>query len=308
MKNLKLAAQLEQQLKNYHVDGKPLPGIPTQAELTALVAQMVDSVARINYVKAIAKRDISLRRLDPKDAAMFDPLRAAIHHMGTGNVDEAFWLVFLFVHCGKHLTKGYGLLRMVYGAFNDKFIWTWDKFSENPDQFSIWLHQHLDDIKKQRKNFRFGNHRKYESLNHLDVTLKSYANWVGVSRSHKDLIEEANTKVGPDPKKVFDYLYRSMNAVHRFGRTGKFDYLTMLGKIGLADIEPPSAYLVDATGPVYGARLLFCGAANNKSISKKKLDELSIELDKTLGVGMQVIEDSLCNWQKSPSKYLAFRG
>jgi hypothetical protein len=308
MKNPKLVAQLEQQLKNYRVDGKPLPGIPSQAELTSLVAQMVDSVARINYVKTIAMRDISPRRLDPKDAAMFDPLRAAIHYMCAGNEDEAFWLVFLFVHCGKHLTKGYGLLRMVYGAFNDQFIWTWDKFSKNPNDFSIWLYQHLDDIKKQRADFKFGNHRKYESLDQLDVTLKSYADWVGPNRSHKDLMNAAKAKVGTDPKKLFDYLYRSMNAVHRFGRAGKFDFLTMVGKIGLVGLEPPSAYMVHGTGPVRGARLLFCGAVDNESLSKKKLDELSVELDKTLGVGMQVIEDSLCNWQKSPAQYLAFRG
>jgi hypothetical protein len=82
----------------------------------------------------------------------------------------------------------------------------------------------------------------------------------------------------------------------------------MVGKIGLLDIEPPSAYLVHGTGPVRGARLLFCGAVDNESLSKSKLDQLSVELDKSLGVGMQVIEDSLCNWQKSPAKYVQFRG
>jgi hypothetical protein len=66
--------------------------------------------------------------------------------------------------------------------------------------------------------------------------------------------------------------------------------------------------MVDGTGPVRGARLLFSGAVDNASFSKKKLDELSVELNKILGVGMQVIEDSLCNWQKSPARYLAFRG
>jgi hypothetical protein len=308
MKNPTLAAKLQQQLQNYRFNGKPLPGISSQAELDALVAQMVDSVARINYVKKIANRDISARRLNPKDAAMFDPLRAAIYYMRNGDEDEAFWLVFLFVHCGKHLTTGYGLLRMVYGAFNDQFIWTWDKFSKNPKHFSIWLHQNLDDIKAQRADFKFGNHRKYESLDQLDMVLKSYADWVGPSGSHRGLVDAAKAKVGADPKKLFDYLYLSMNAVHRFGRTAKFDFLTMVGKIGLADIEPPSAYMVHGTGPVRGARLLFCGAVDNMSLSKKKLDELSVELDQTLGVGMQVIEDSLCNWQKSPSKYLAFRG
>jgi hypothetical protein len=308
MKNPKLAAHLRQQLANYRVDGQALPGIPSQAELMALVAQMVDSVARVDYVKAIAARDISPARLDPKNAHMFDPLRAAIQHMRNGNEDEAFWLIFLFVHCGKHLSKGYGLLRMVYGAFNDNFVWTWKKFSANPDLFSMWLHQHLDEITKQRKNFPFGNHRKYESLKHLGVTLSSYADWVGPLKSHRKLIDAAKAEVGTDPKELFDYLYYSMDAVHRFGRTGKFDYLTMVGKIGLENIEPPSAYMVHGTGPVRGARLLFGGAADNTSLSKKKLDELSVELDGALGVGMQVIEDSLCNWQKSPSQYLSFRG
>jgi hypothetical protein len=308
MKNPKLTAHLENQLKTYRIGGQPLPGIPSQAELDALVGQMVDSVARVNYVKTITMRDISPRRLDPKDPSMFDPLRAAIHYMRAGNEDEAFWLIFLFVHCGKHLTKGYGLLRMIYGAFNDQFIWTWEKFSKNPNDFSFWLHQHIDDITAQRAAFPFGNHRKYESLRHLDVILKSYAQWVGPTRSHKVLIDEAKAKVGTDPKQLFDYLYQSMNAVHRFGRTGKFDFLTMVGKIGLVNLEPPSAYMVHGTGPVRGARLLFAGAVDNVSFSKKKLDELSVELEKALGVGMQVIEDSLCNWQKSPAKYIPFHG
>ena len=308
MKNPKLAAHLEQQLANYRLDGKPLPGLPSESELTALVAQMVDSVARVNYVKTIATRDISPARLDPKNAHMFDPLRAAIQHMRDGNEDEAFWLVFLFVHCGKNLMKGYGLLRMVYGAFNDKFVWTWEKFSANPDLFSMWLHQHLDELMAQSKNFPFGNHRKYESLKHIGVTLASYADWVGPSRSHRQLLDAAKAEVGIDPKELFDYLYYSMDAVHRFGRTAKFDYLTMVGKLALENIEPPSAYMIHGTGPVRGARLLFSGAVDKESLSKRKLDEISVDLDKSLGVGMQVIEDSLCNWQKSPDKYLPFRG
>jgi hypothetical protein len=308
MKNPNLYTQLREKLQSFRLNGNQLPGVPSDAELNALVAQMIDSAARVNYIKAIAARNISPRRLDPKDAEMFDPLRAAILHMRGGNVDEAFWLVFLFVHCGKHLNKGYGLLRMVYGAFNDQFHWTWDRFSAKPSDFSIWLHQHIDDIRAQRREFPFGNHRKYESVDHLDVVLGSYAAWVGPTRSHRALIDAAKAKVGADPMRLFDYLYQSMSAVHRFGRTAKFDYLTMVGKIGLVNVEPPSAYMVHGTGPVRGARLLFSGAVDNAFFSKKELDELSAKLGMHLGVGMQVIEDSLCNWQKSPAKYLAFRG
>ncbi|VVD60165.1 hypothetical protein PCO31110_00058 [Pandoraea communis] len=238
---------------------------------------------------------------------MFDPLRAAIVHMREGNVDEAYWLVYLFVHCGKHASKGYALLRMVYGAYTDDFVWTWERFSSSPVDFYIWFNQHIDNIKRERKNFPFGNHRKYESLEDLANVLNSYVEWVGPGRSHVAMLSAAQEVVGDDPKELFDYLYKSMDAVHRFGRTGKFDYLTMLGKIGLANIAPPSAYMIHATGPVRGARLLFGGSVE-AGISKSELDSLSIELDQVLNVGMQVIEDSLCNWQKSPEKFVPFRG
>jgi hypothetical protein len=38
------------------------------------------------------------------------------------------------------------------------------------------------------------------------------------------------------------------------------------------------------------------------------LEDWLLELDATLGVGMQVMEDSLCNWQKSPIRFKHFRG
>jgi len=94
-----------------------------------------------------------------------------------------------------------------------------------------------------------------------------------------------------------------MNTLRRFGRTAHFDHLTMLGKLGLANIAPASPYLVGTTGPLKGARLLF-GITGPPS----RLDELTRELGNHLGVGMQVMEDSLCNWQKSPAAFKAFRG
>jgi hypothetical protein len=77
----------------------------------------------------------------------------------------------------------------------------------------------------------------------------------------------------------------------------------MVGKLGLAPISPGSAYLRGATGPVKGARLLF-GTQDKIEILDAKL----IELDAKLHVGMQVLEDALCNWQKSPDFFKAFRG
>src|SRR5258708_32589044 len=106
-----------------------------------------------------------------------------------------------------------------------------------------------------------------------------------------------------DPERAFDNLYQSIESVSCFGRTARFDYLPMVGKLRLAAIDPPSTYMAGATGPVRGARLLF-GSNENATT----LDRWLAELDTQLNVGMQVLEDALCNWQKSPEVFTPFRG
>jgi hypothetical protein len=98
-----------------------------------------------------------------------------------------------------------------------------------------------------------------------------------------------------------------MDEVWRFGRLAKFDYLSMLGKLDLADIEPGSTYLEGATGPAAGARLLFAGDSK-ADIPLVRLDQLLKEMEAKLAVGMQALEDALCNWQKQPERFTSFRG
>jgi hypothetical protein len=81
----------------------------------------------------------------------------------------------------------------------------------------------------------------------------------------------------------------------------------MIGKIGLSNIEPGKPYLAGATGPLRGARLLFLGDLSARA-DLTTLESLSITFGASLGVGMQVVEDALCNWQKSPNAFKAFRG
>ena len=116
-------------------------------------------------------------------------------------------------------------------------------------------------------------------------------------------MEQACHMVNHDPQKAFRELYRTMDGIASFGRTARFDYLTMIGKLRLAPIEPDSTYMQSSTGPLRGARLLFGVQA-----SPAQLDQWLIKLDARLGVGMQVLEDALCNWQKSPKEFIPFRG
>jgi hypothetical protein len=122
------------------------------------------------------------------------------------------------------------------------------------------------------------------------------------------LLQDAIRAAGTDPGQLFGYLYNSMDSVASFGRTARFDYLTMLGKLRLAAISPASPFLDGSSGPLRGSKLLFLGNATATGLPVRDLDALVVQLGAALGVGMQEMEDSLCNWQKSPAVFRAYRG
>lgn len=309
-KDIQLAKKLDQRLIKYQ-SVQPMPGILTAANRLSFIEQILESIHRIEYTSLIQTRAIHPSRTDPT-SDLFDPLKAALLHFQAGDIDEAFWLVFLSVQFGKHLTDGWRLTRDVYGALGTAPYWTWARISNNPAAFHHWLAANLNTFNTDGISRKFGNHRRYETLKLSNTNrgtaaaIESYVAWVGANRGHKLLIDDAKAVVGNDPKAIFDYLYSTMD-VASFARLGKFDYLTMIGKLGLAPIEPGSPYLAGASGPLRGAKLLFV-KPNTDVPSVAQLDKQVIDLGHYLEVGMQVMEDSLCNWQKSPSKFVAFRG
>jgi hypothetical protein len=293
-------------LEVFDRDVAPLPGARRLEERTALSRQFIDSLHRVEYVHRIGEKAIHPSRLDPH-TLLFDPLKAAFVHRTRGEIDEAAWLVFLSTHFGKHRWQGWTSTRTVYGALGQLPIWTWDRVSARPDEFEKWFRQN----EHMFGDLRFGNHRKYESMRsdtdyNLADVVASYVAWVGPNRGHEVLFEQSAAHTERDPMANFDNLYNSMK-VKRFGRTGRFDYLAMLGKLGIADVEPGHLYLTNASGPVSGAKLIFSGDSNAR-IPLRELSRLSIYLGIFLDVNMQVMEDALCNWQKSPAQYEPFRG
>lgn len=306
------AAQLDDLLGRYQRDVACLPGIRATGTLDCLVAQLIDSLRRIEFVHAVRDRRHDPRRKSP-GSGLFDPLRAAVLHYREGNIDEAFWLVFLATHFGKHGTDGWRLTEDVYGRLNQGALWDWHRTSCGLPAFRVWVAANEATLRgSDGVSRRFSNHRKYESLRAdskkgLPAVVESYVGWVARSGTHQSLIRGLHKQVGQNPREVFAAMYRSMDEVVRFGRLGKFDYLAMLGKLGIAPIEPNSAYLREATGPRAGARLLFIGDPENATIDTQ-LDARLEELDGYLGVGMQALEDALCNWQKSPRTYEYFKG
>ena len=282
---------------------RPMPGIAQRSALDTLALQYIASCRREDYYRLLQQKVISRLRADPHNA-LFNPERAIAYHLQQNNVDEAAWLVFLMTHFGRPANTGWRRLQDVYGMLG-RGIWDWALVSRNPAAFSRWMSGNWTLVGGQ-----FGSHRKYESLRptarrDIGSVLTSYLAWVGHA-GHDDFFAVSARCAGNDPAVIFDYLYRQMDVVS-FGRLAKFDYLAMLGRYRIAPIEAGSAYLRGASGPLRGARLLFDGRPDG-STSPETLQLFLDELDATVGVGMTVTEDALCNWQKSPTQFEHFRG
>ena len=305
-------ARLSEILGTYERQFGALPGITDVSYRNTFLEQIIDSIRRIEYIYHVRDADHSNMRLVPR-SGLFDPLRAAVVHSRRGDLNEAYWLVFLATHFGKHADDGWRLAEDVYGKLGQGGTWNWVTIISSLPEFRQWLIANEATLRGgDGVRRRFSNHRKYESLSAdsqkgLAQVIESYIAWVNPPRTHDQLVREMHTLHGQNPQTIFGVLYRSMSAVSRFGRLGKFDYLTMLGKLGICPISPNSAYLREATGPMMGARLLFLGDSADNS-ADKQLDTRLVELDGVLAVGMQVLEDSLCNWQKSPAQHVYFRG
>lgn len=302
------AKKLTHEIRRHEAKLGPLPGLSAPGHMDTLVAQFIDSLRRIEFAHYLRDARHHPARMDPA-SEIFDPLRAAVLYSRRGQNDEAWWLVFLATHFGKHSVDGWRLTRDVYGKLGQGSLWDWATISVDPNSFCYWLAANAYTLKGgDGISRRFSNHRKYESLNASSDkgtagVLSSYITWVAPPRTHDGIIRAMHKLVGQDPHIGFSTLYDSMSTVRRFGRLAKFDFLAMLGKLGLAPIEPGSTFLKGATGPLKGARLMFGGNLQVQSLESKL-----ITFGQNTGLGAQVLEDALCNWQKSPGVYKRFKG
>jgi hypothetical protein len=301
MRSAKLL-QLNQGLQNFSNNQHRLLGIVNAAQRNTLAMQMIASLRRLDYTRLIKSRDISTDRGNP-DSNLFEPERAAALLARSGEIDEAIWLIFLATHFGQHGRHQWRMLKDVYSGLGTG-RWTWNRLSNDPQRFRVWLQQNWQQI-----GGAFGNHRKYETLdpasnNGTARVIESFVECFTPSPS--DWFASIVRSSGNNPHTVFDTAYNNLTLL-RFGRLAKFDFLALLGRLDLAPVAPGSAYLSGATGPLRGARLLVDGDASSNSRAKD-LDAILQQLDVLLDVGMQVMEDSICNWQKSPRRFVHFRG
>lgn len=281
-------------------------GLTNEARKSVLAAQLVDSVRRIIYLNLLSARSHSPSLHTPYSGS-FEPLGGATVFLKANQVDDAYWLAYLATHFGKHKIDGWNLTEDIYGRFDQGAVWDWASVSKSPQAIEEWLEVNYPTVTSAGRPRRFGNHRKFETLKPgskgTGRALRSYIEWVGGYGSHQALIGAAQQKVGQNPQEVFAFLYRELDNVSKLGRLGKFDLLCNWSNLMIAPIFPDKAYISESTGPKAGAKLLF-----GNGLSAVALEAACVKLSEHLDVSPQAVEDSLCNWQKSPESYIYFRG
>lgn len=283
----------------------PMAGLISNIEKETLSRQFVASLRREEYFRVIQNRGlIAANRANPHDAA-FEAELGIVHLLQTGQLDEAAWLIFLMVYFAKPEDSGWTRLKQVYGRLGNG-RWDWATVSAAPQQFTAWLAANWQAI-----GGKFGNHRKYESLRPnarraMGPAVETYVAWVQQGGGHQQHFAGLVLEAGNDPHAIFDKFYRAL-PVKGFGRLGRFDWVSMLGRYGLVPASAGTAYLKGATGPAGGARLLFQNDRNGNA-SDAAVQMWLDQLDQHIGVGMEVMEDALCNWQKSPALFVHFKG
>lgn len=300
--------ELVESLARYQIEIGQLPGLHLPGATDTLVRQMIASLRRIEYIRLLGGRNHDERKRNPNDPS-FDPLAGAVIYRNEGNYDEAVWLTFLATQFGKHKFDGWKLCANVYGSFGLGPIWTSAEYRARPDDFAAMLRGNSASLADAQVAGRYSNHRQYVSRkpDSLIQTFSEAAAWLFGYGTFIDRVRVVQQVRGREPTDVFDDLYHSMKMVHSYGRLGAFDLLTMLGKLNLAPIYPGSTYLVGATGPLRGARLLFLGSTDHPATGRA-LQARFDQLDEYIMIGKQPLEDSICNWQKSPRRFIPFRG
>jgi len=262
-----------------------LPGLK-QISAEVFLEELRHSLAYERLTNAIRNRETPPQLRHPVGIA-WDPRSGIVAWDQLGDKEEATWLAFLSTIIGPDdVGDPWVSVRNLYSGFGSGQLY-WNTVLANPMRVAELRAEHPMDF----KTIKFGNHRQHEHQEQLELIISSYVRLV--KRESAGSQKEMILGNGKSPRPSFHDLMQWLDrGIFRFGRLGCFDFLCLLGNLGVYDLTPDRLYLEGATGPLHGASLLF-GTATPAELDRRSRD-LAVEL----GVSIQVMEDTLCNWQK----------
>src|SRR4051812_19536821 len=92
------AERLSTALNAHEAGSGALPGIAEGSARDTFIEQLIESERRVRYYEYLIGAPLGEDRTVP--GPKFNPLKAAVLQYRRGDLDEACWLLFLFVHFG----------------------------------------------------------------------------------------------------------------------------------------------------------------------------------------------------------------
>lgn len=263
--------------------------------LNVLAKQTFDSIRRIKIYEAYHTRAIQAVAENKSFKHTSNPFILA--QRSDLSVHTRLWIVYLATYFGKSDKSSWTLFERA--AFDqNKSLITFEQIKADPDGYYQYL-----------LSFNFFENCKYS--NHRKFTAKNLLGDKGFFKSVQYIIDNIEIYT-PEEKIDFHTMYQLSQRIPNFGRLAKFDFTSSLVKCGFNVKEPESMYAENSTGPLQGLKLLL-NLTNNEN-SKASQIRLSYELvewflqnSEIFMVG-QVLEDSICNWQKDTTNYIRYRG
>ena len=292
------AINLTNNIKDYLTENNLTINLPSISyEILAL--QLIESKEREAEIKKLLDSEIDPEVINPQ-SDKFDPIQAIIY-LKHSHYEEACWLSFLLIYTNDSEHTDWDFMRKLYSGagLNVAGSLTWQLLNDQPNMLNQRLETMTLSLAQSQPKPKFGHHRAYESLNHLPIVFSSYIDFINEKGGHRALFKPKDKAI--DKIDYFKVLYSLIRQnIYRFGRLSTYEHLCLLGKLGLAEVEPDSCYIAEASGPKRGAKLLF-GMLNNE-----QLDEHAVDLADYLQVGYQQLEAAICHWQKSPERFVKY--
>lgn len=278
-----------------------LEGLKSTAELDNFVEILANNANEI-WLLSLLKHTILSDSNSNLDSDNFTPFTAALWNFQNNEIDEAYWLIFLQSYIGKNQKQNWNLLKGIYGSLDNENIWSWERVSRDVSVFQEWLIQNQPALNEKGS---LGEIHKYPIMdNHnAQIMAKDIGNYVSKIlefSGHDNFIASAIQINEGNPITAFDFLFQSMCENVTRNKIIFFNYLSYIGTMGMAKINPGSFYLSETSLVKRGARLLLLGTNKNQKPPLNEVDEIMISLSNSLKhpLGIFILHQTLSQWSK----------
>ncbi|MCB9231507.1 MAG: hypothetical protein H6581_07585 [Bacteroidia bacterium] len=264
--------------------------------IDSLSHQTIDSIRRVEIFRTYSRRATNGEKLGLPYFHTSNPYTLA--QRLSLSTDTRIWFVYLATYFGKSNLSKWRLFNQATFREDNTLITVEGILKDREEYFDFLKGRNLF------QNANYSNHRKY--------TKKSLEGNKGILFSFDFFLKNLALFRAP-VNQNFHKVYLNALKVPNFGRMAAFDFTCNLCKCRLYVDEPVSMYQAHSTGPLSALKdmLFYAGVTSpEKSLAISLGDELLDWFSANSNIYMlaQVLEDSICNWQKSPIRHIRYFG